>query len=331
MGVTRAQLRPSAQLLARMLGDYLQDAGATFLAPKLCPLVSTDMESGTYFRDSIRSVLGEGQGANAPRDGSRAWGGLFDEMVHAPGSGSFELVAYGKQISIDNDQLKTNTAKGLGLIRRYSKILYHQMMLLWERRVAALAFASSGTWSTTNVAAAAGWNSTTTGTPLADLITANSRIVGGPANALVIGSIDWMYLARHPNFTGILKSSSSADEILDAERMGLALASVFGVPRFRVFVGGAQYNSADEGDTDAASRVWDDACLLLRMPMAAPQQLGDESPLVTLALDATAAAPVVADSYQHAPSNSTVLRARHSTDEIVTEPHSACLITNIYQ
>ena len=112
-----------------------------------------------------------------------------------------------------------------------------------------------------------GWNNTTTGTPIADIIAGIEQIetAGGVRpNVMIMDSAVWHNLRHHPDISALVVSGQDTTNNNPANISTQGVANLFGFDE--VVVSRAVKNTAIMNQTPAPSRVWSDDCYILHSP-----------------------------------------------------------------
>jgi hypothetical protein len=130
--------------------------------------------------------------------------------------------------------------------------------MIRRERAFSTDFMALSVWATDDNNSATDWDDFTAGDPIDNSLTARRTIsnnTGFDANTMVLGYIVHQALLNHPDIIDRVKYVQTAT-LATVEN---ALAACFGVQNY--LVGKASYNSANEGQTFAASAIIDDDCL----------------------------------------------------------------------
>jgi hypothetical protein len=129
------------------------------------------------------------------------------------------------------------------------------LLLARERRAADLLFSTANLTLNTTLSGSSQWHNDAS-TPLKDLDQGNEAMWRS-ANGCVMGEQVWNRLRRHPDVLAQFQytqgggiSSTQFAELIDVDPA-------------KVFIGRARYNTAREGQADAAGYIWGKHCVLL--------------------------------------------------------------------
>lgn len=245
---TVAQLRPVANpVLTNMLIAYMND-DSDYVARRAAPVVPVNEESGTYvtfpkgfwFADTLER---------------RAYGDKYARGGYEVGSDTYKTLQWGLEHPIPDEHRATSQVP-LSLEQTGLSWLANQSNIRKERAFAA-DFMTTGVW-TTDDTSTTDWDDAS-GAPVADVQTAKRsirQVIGRPGNAMVCGEIVYDALLVNAEVEGKLQYTT---QMTIATVAGI-LASVLGLEF--LFVGSAQYNSANLGQTASLSPIIDDDALV---------------------------------------------------------------------
>ena len=143
---------------------------------------------------------------------------------------------------------------------RVTKRLIDKILLRYEYDTAAYLF-NTTTFSGYTSAVSNGWDDYTNGDPAGDVDTAKSNIqkaTGIAANTIIMGKEVYDKVKRHSDVVDAFKYTSKG--IITPQM----LAEFFQIEK--VLVGGATYNSANEGATESMSYLWGKYALIAYVP-----------------------------------------------------------------
>jgi hypothetical protein len=176
---------------------------------------------------------------------------------------SYNCVPLGLIDYIPQEVLENADATPLQTTAIWMNVLRSFMDLAREYAVATQAFDSANYGSNTSALAGINRWDNPASDPIQQLLVAMEQVIVKP-NTLVIGGQVWPYLRTNPAVQKYILSRASTLGGAVPMQMELdALASLIGVER--VVVGGARYNSAQEGQTATSSYVWGKSAALIRV------------------------------------------------------------------
>jgi hypothetical protein len=135
------------------------------------------------------------------------------------------------------------------------------------KEIAAAAALNSALTGSQTAAASNGWNNESTGTPVPDIIAGIEQIetaAGVRPNIMIMDSTVWHDLRHHPDILERVVSNSASTNDNPANISTKGVAEIFDLED--VIVSRAVKNTAIEGQTASASRVWSDDVYLLHSP-----------------------------------------------------------------
>lgn len=148
-----------------------------------------------------------------------------------------------------------------------AEFLMDQHLVNFEKEVADLITATANLTSNTTLSGTDQWSDYSNSNPFQDIETGKATIfgtIGVNPNTAIISKSVWDKIKHHPEFLERVKYSQKGQITTDL------FASLIEVDR--VLIGGAYYNSAKEGQTDATSQVWGkDVVLAYVAPRVAPK------------------------------------------------------------
>lgn len=287
------------------------------IALQVFPVFEVGLQAGPFGKITLESLM-------KAVDTKRNSGGGYNLTEFEFTTDSYSTKENGLAVPVD--------ARNAKIYRNYfqaevvaARLARHSVILNMERRVAAAVF-NTGTFTPTAVTNE--WDDTANATPLTDVEAAIMRLYakGIVANALVI---NWKVFRNLRNCAQVIDriTASGAGSPAKPEDVTLQmLAAVFDLPK--IVVGGAQYNSANEGQTASLSPVW-----------------SDEYAAVTRITDGPIEDPGVGRTFHWAEDGSTIggtmesyydpdirgdkVRCRMETDEKVIYSEAVELLSNI--
>jgi len=233
-------------ILTNVSVKYTNDS---YIADAVMPVVPVKKESDKYYTYTRNWRLPKAHRA----DGTEA-----EQVDWAIGTDTYTCEEYALK-DIITDRQRNNADKPLNLDVDTTENLTEMIMLLREKRVADIVFAT-GTYGTQTSALAGAnqWDDYAGSDPIADVVTARSTIhaaTGKLPNVLVLGYLVYLKLLQHPDILERIKYTQKG--IITAD----LLAQVFEVER--VVVGMAAYDSSQEGASESIGYVWGKYAALL--------------------------------------------------------------------
>lgn len=240
-----ANLRPD---ITGMFNEFdLEMNTQRMIALQVLPVLETGLQAGVFGKIEVESLL-------RAVDTRRGSNGAYNTSEFKFTTDSYATVENGIAIPVDkrNQKIYANYFDAEMVAARLAR---HSVQMNMEQRVAALIF-NSGTFTPTAVADE--WDDTAACDPLTDVEAAVKRLYakGIMANALIV---NWKVFRNLRNSEQIIAriTASGAGQPAKANDITLQmLATVFDLEK--VIVGGAQYNSAIEGQEASIQPIWSD-------------------------------------------------------------------------
>lgn len=214
------------------------------IALQVFPVIETQEQGGSFPLIKVESLL-------KLVDTARASGGGYKLTEFDFTDDTFATKENGVTIPIDrrNKAIFHNFQMELATAAFARNIVMTNL----ERRIAALLF-NTGTFTPTSATVA--WATLATCVPITDVEAAIQRLYakGIEANALIIS---WQTFRNLRNCEQIIERINSQGAGTPSKPEDITvqmLANIFSLPK--VIVGGAQYNSAAEGQTASLSGIW---------------------------------------------------------------------------
>lgn len=295
-----------------------------FIGLKVFPHLNVGIVAASYGRIKLEELLKNGDTMRGPRGNYNRGNWNFDTDSYACKENGWEESVDQRSMNIyknffDAEKVAAKKARDI-VLRNY------------EKRVAAKVNDTAlwtGASLTTTVSNR--WSDATNATPQNDVNAAVRKVYdnsGLRANALIIDWSTYKYLQLSAQIQALIKYSGVDDPKNINEKI---LASVFDLDH--VFVAGARYNSANEGQTRSLSAAWDKT---MAMVCRVAQTSGDAADIVEPCIGRTlhyaedgSDIGGVVESYYEEQSRAQIIRCRMDTDEKVTYKEAGHLLTNI--
>ena len=254
----------------------------------------------------------------------------YDRIDWDVSTSTYATVEYGLEQAVD-DAEQANADSPLDPLGSAASILRLKLMIAMERRIAALAFDTSSTFSSYTATPAAKWD-LDTADPYTDMITARQSMQGAGTwdpvsndHVLAIGQQVWDKVQKNPFVLDRIKYTSGALNVTED-----TFARYMQVDK--VLVGGATYNSAKEGATMSPAYVWGKYAGFYQVPKGRPG-IGTPCvgfcPLWTKGNGGEAGTGMAVVRYRDETKNSWVVRVNHHTDEKVTQAASGYVFSAV--
>lgn len=312
---TSVTLRRDLSIVAQEFDD--RGAVKKLIAPYAAPVVRVEEASSTYpvmnrepFKKPVSTTRGED--------------GRYNRIVGVFGSASYACEDHGLEYPVD-DRKAARYRTWLNAEMAGARILRWQILLAWERRVAAL-YAGAG-FTNHNVGTA--WSTVATANPVADIKAGADVLEDGCGCAredlsLIIPRADFDELILTDQIRECVKYTFPGIQpaMLNAEQ----IATILGLKR--VVVARSSYDSKEEGIAESMSQVWTAGVIYLAL-LAEPRNPGQAATYESLEIEPSAARTLlwpadgaedipVMESYREEAVRGNVIRARDDTDEVLT-------------
>ena len=302
-----------------IVAQEFDDRGAVkkLIAPIAAPVVRVEEAASTYpvmnrepFKKPISTTRGED--------------GRYNRITAVFGSAAYSCEDHGLEYPVD-DRKAARYRTFLNAEQAAARILRWQILLAWERRVAAL-YAAAGF---TNHDVATAWSTTDTSQPVQD-VKAGADVLEDACGcaredlSLVIPRADFDELILTDQIRDCVKYTFPGIQpaMLNAEQ----IATILGLKR--VVVARSSYDSTEEGVAESMSQVWPSGVLYLAL-LAEPRNPGQAATYESLEIEPSAARTLVwpgdgadeipvMESYREDAVRGNVVRARDDTDEVLT-------------
>lgn len=228
-----------------------------FIADQLAPIVQVKKQSDSYHIWDISDAF-------RTEDDKRAPGDEANVMEYSVSSDTYYADNYALKDRIPYEDLKNADAAWVFTERSArAERIKDKLYLNWEYRVGMQCTSGSnvGSYTTTS----SGWTDKTNSDPISDINTGIDNVLGVTGyrpNHIVMGEYAWR------NFR---ETDKAIDRIYGNAMQGNArvvtqkqAAALFEVDR--VLVGRTYYNSADEGQSESLSQIWNDNVLVYYAP-----------------------------------------------------------------
>jgi hypothetical protein len=246
---THSEIQAVDPVLTNLLVGYMQ-ADDRFVASKVFPALPIDKQTGTYYILTKKYWFLDELKARTP-------GGQFARSGYGAETATVLAQLWGLEHPIA-DEAKANSQLPMSLEQAGTQWLAQQSLIRKERAFAA-DFMLNGVWGTSDNNSTTDWDDFSAGDPVNDVLTARRTIsnnTGYDGNTMVVGYIVHQALMNHPDIIDRVKYVQTATAV----SVEGALSSMFGISNY--YVGKASYNSANEGQTFAASAIIDDDALV---------------------------------------------------------------------
>jgi len=239
-----ANLRPDLQGLFEEFDIEMNQS--KMIALQVFPSIDVGLQAGPFGKITLESLM-------RAADTKRGSHGEYNEASFEFTDDTYATKENGISVLVDrrNAAIYMNYFNAEAIAARLSRNI---VMTNMERLVAALVF-DSVTFSPTNVSNE--WN-VSAGEPINDVESAVQRLSdkGIIANALVISLKVFRNLRNNPQVIDRITANGAGVAAKPSDVTRQMLAAVFDLEN--ILVGGAQYNSAKEGQSASLTQIWDD-------------------------------------------------------------------------
>lgn len=233
------------------------------IAELLCPVVSVPKQSDAYYIWSQADMF-------RTEDDKRAAGTEANKITRSISSGTFFADNYALKDNIPYEDIE-NADAGFLFTTRQSRVEFIKTKLLlnMEYRIAMQCTSTSNVGSSTTVGSAWTTYTATKSDPYANVNTIIDNVydsTGFRPNRVLFGEYAWRHFRRHADIIDLVYGNvdkGRSARVVTREQA----AALFEVEQ--VLVGGAYYNTADEGQSASLSQIWNDNVLAYYAPMKA--------------------------------------------------------------
>jgi hypothetical protein len=317
--VSLGTLRPDLQTFFEARFSQLSEM---MIGTKVFPITSVGTQSGTFGKIPIEQLFRHSQG------GERAAGAGYWRDIIQFEKDTFATAEYGFEEKVDNRMAAMYgnyfRAERIAMERALNKLLTRQ-----EMRVAA-AFDSAAYTSASMVQAKGNgaWN-TSGGTMLKDIENAVQKVYAATGlwcNTLIMSKQAFRKTRDNPQLVDAIRSSGAGNPTKATDVTSQMLAAATDLPN--VLVAGGTKNAAGPGAVASLAQVWGNHCIV-----AVTAQTQDmEEPCVgrTFHWSEDGSRPNgTVESYDEPQNRSTIIRARHETQEKQLYLQLACMILDV--
>ena len=329
-----ATLRPDLAQSFEAFDLEAQHAG--FIGPKILPFIPVAEQAGNYGYVPPEQMLVQRQDTRAPGSGYNRSQATFKGLTYA-------CREHGVEEAVDDREAKMYgnyfDAESFAARRARDAILRN-----FEQRVVAQLtdttnnFPSSGSLSNYGVIGTAGtaglgssisWKTIATADPVTDVaivskaIYANSGLI---PNKMIVSYNKFWDLRRNANVISQIKYSGLDNPKMEVATAVKILSELFGL---ELLVAGAQYNSANQGQSMSLLSIWPvGSVLFAKVPTSADFREACLGRTFHWSADGSSENGTV-ESYRDETVRSNIVRVRMDTDEQIILPQAAFLLTGV--
>lgn len=317
MSPSNAIQRPDLGLALEELDLAAQRKG--FIGTRVFPVVDVALQTANFSRVSIKDLLKK-------RDTSRAPGAGYNRQYSNFEQDKFACTEHGVEEPIDDRERQmyayTIDAEKISLARAQ-----HSVLMDLEMRVAAKTFDASGTYALQAVADK--WNDLAGCDPTADVTKAWLAVweaCGLEPNAIIFNKEVYKNVKNSASIIDRIKFSGRDDPKNVTYQM---LADLWDLDPDKILVAGGQYNSANDNQAAALSRIWSSS---YAMVCRVAETNDVREPCVGRVFNWTgdgSSPNGTVEMYRDETVRSDILRVRQDTDEKVIHVVSAVLLTGV--
>lgn len=324
MGITPSTdlstLRPDIR--GAFLEYPLELAANGYVAELVARTVSVMSESGKFGIIAIEELLKDADTNRGPR-------GVYNRVTHKMGEMSYSCEEYGIEEAVsernarqlrdyfDAEMIAASLCRGIVNRAR-------------EKRVAAALF-NAAVWTgaslTTDVSNE--WNDYANATPIDDVLAARVKVWNASGlwpNAVVMNRLVYAHVRNCAQVIARISGSGAGSPVKAADITAMQLAELFDVRH--VIVAGQAKNAAAEGQAASIAPIWSNEYVSV-CRVAETDDPTEPCTLRSFAWDEDGGVDPIMESYEEPQSRSTIVRARHNSDEVVMYKESAHLLGNI--
>ena len=303
--------------------DLVADRGG-FIGLMAAPVFEVPLRSGDYPVIPLDELLKN-------KATARASGGGYSRSSFQFGKNTYATDENGHEVPV-GARLRAIYAEMFDAEMIAAKLARDVVLRNLENRLASLLFnATTWTGSALTTAPTNEWDDATNAVPITDVDAARDAVwdaTGVWPDTLIINRKVYNNLRKNTQIIARIESNgagtSSAKGLVNIEN----LRQVFELDK--ILVAGGAKNTANEGQTAAVAQVWSGEYAMVCKTADRGQDISEPCVARTFHWGGDGSDIGAAiDSYDEPRSRSTVVRARHDTDEVVIKPQFGHLISNI--
>lgn len=294
-----------------------------FIAMRVLPVLEVAEDSGSFGLIEAGELL-----RNA--DTRRAPGSEYKRTQFSFGNNTYATQENGIEIPLDHRLLKMyrHWIDAAGAAVEIARDIVLRNM---EKRVADMIFnATTWTGSSLFTSVTTEWSNAASGVPLTDVKNAKIKVktaTGMWPNALIISRAVFMHLQDSAQVIARIVASGAGNPAKPTDINTQMLAQVFDLPN--IIVAGGALNTANEGQTATFGDMWDDEyAMVARISPGGQSLMPGLGRIFHWAEDGSQIGTTI-EEYEENRTRSTIIRARHDTDEMVIDVNSGHLLGNI--
>ena len=293
------------------------------IANRVAPVIESERQAGTFGKMTVEQLL-------QTYDTTRTSSGDYNRITQNLGDANFATKEQGIEAPVDARNAAIYgaffDAELLAAKRARDVVLRNR-----EIRTAALLFNAS-TWTGASLTTAVGteWSTASSATPITNVEAAIRKVWEGTGlwpNALIINRLVFRNLRNCAQIIERIAASGAGAPVKPADITEQMIAQCFDLNY--VIVAGSAKNSANAGQTRSIAQIWSSEYAMVAR-VAETDNI--EEPCVARTIHWGGDGSQIgtaAETYEDPRSRSTIVRARHETQELVLYPEAAHLLSNI--
>jgi hypothetical protein len=314
-------LRPD--LAATFMEFDVMAAQAAMIGPKVFPFLDVMEKSSHFGKIPIEALLTEPQTRRQPKGDYGRADFEFDQVTYTCDEHGWEEVVDDdllKQYRYIFDAEQVASMRALGIVMRS-----------FEKRIADAVF-NTTTWTGAPLTTAITneWDDATNATPIAD-VTAAKKLVRENSGLIADTVImDWSVFQNLRNVDEIIdriKYSGHTDPKA-AAMSPIVIAEVFDVRQVLVAGAGGVRNSANPGAAATPAPIWSDEYAMI-CKVASTQDMQEPCVGRTFNWSEDSDQNLIVEEYREEKKRGSIIRVRHSVDELVLYAEAGHLLSNI--
>lgn len=290
------------------------------IADQICPIVPVNKQSDGFYIWDIADAFRTENDKRAPATEANV-------ITRSVSSGTYFADNYALKDKIPYEDLE-NADAGYVFNERSSRVEFvkDKLMLNWELRTVQLVTSGSNVGSYSAVGSA--WTDHVAGNsnPINDINTAINNVedlTGYKANSIVFGRKAWREFREHADVISRLYGNALAPTGSARIVTINGAKALFEVDK--VLIGGAYYNTAEEGQSNSLSAMWGDHVLIYYVPLR-PRK---DRPSFMYGFRWNKIASMQAEIRQNNLIKAEEIELGYYQDEKITASNLAFLITNV--
>lgn len=294
------------------------DVRELLIADKVAPAFSVQTLSGQY----PKFTTGTGK-VNSIESKPRAPGAEYPQVNRRYDLATFTLQDYGLSEYVDLVQ-SMDTERFFDAEALTAELLYRDLLLAHEKRVADVVFGSS--FAAVNSVVAYTEANLASANPVRDIQAGVSTLKarGYVPNTIVLSQTVFDYITRTTLTQNFVKPYSAGASVVGLDSLSAALAGGLGLPGLQILIGSAGYNTS-KTSTASITNIWANTHMWIGSAKGGDPLAGGA--MRTFAMDGSD--PEV-KSWDEPKRESTGIRVRHIVEENVIDANAGYRVTTQY-